>query len=131
MSLDDYLRLEKIGEGTYGVVFKAKEKSTGRLVAIKKVRMDIEDDGIPSTSMREISILKELQVHPNVVGLMKVIDETEGRLYLIFEYLTMDLKKYLDSLAPNTYLDQFQLQSFTYQLCQAMLFCHQRRVIHR
>ncbi|KAF6204871.1 hypothetical protein GE061_019035 [Apolygus lucorum] len=129
-AMDDYVKIEKIGEGTYGVVFKGKHKKTGDLVAIKKIRMDSEDEGIPSTAMREISILKELQ-HPNIVGLLKVIDENESRLYLIFEFLTMDLKKHLDSYGTNEYMSAGLLQSYTYQLCQAILFCHRRRILHR
>ena len=58
--------LEKIGEGTYGVVYKAKNRLTADLVALKKIRLEAEDEGIPSTAIREISILKELQ-HPNIV----------------------------------------------------------------
>ena len=64
---DRYEKLEKIGEGTYGVVYKAKDKETGQIVALKKVRMGNEDEGVPSTALREIALLKEIQ-HPNTVG---------------------------------------------------------------
>lgn len=127
--MEEYSRIEKIGEGTYGVVFKAKNKKTGQLVAIKKIRMDADDQGVPATSIREISLLKEL-VHPNVVALLDVIIE-EQRLYLIFEFLTMDLKKCIDTLGPNKYLDAGVVKSYTYQILQAILYCHMRRVIHR
>ena len=56
-----------VGAGTYGVVYKAKHKVTNELVALKKIRLENEDEGVPSTAIREICILKEL-VHPNVVG---------------------------------------------------------------
>lgn len=65
-SLDDYMKIEKIGEGTYGVVYKGKHKKTGRLVALKKIRLDSEDEGVPATAIREISVLKEL-IHPGIV----------------------------------------------------------------
>jgi cyclin-dependent kinase 2 len=64
--LDKYERLEKLGEGTYGVVYKARNTETGEFVAIKKIRLEKEDDGVPSTAIREISLLKNLK-HPNVV----------------------------------------------------------------
>ena len=53
--------------GTYGVVYKGKNKKTGRLVALKKIRLESEDEGVPSTAIREISLLKELQ-HANIVA---------------------------------------------------------------
>ena len=64
--MDDYQRIEKLGEGTYGVVYKAKHKKTGKFVAMKKIRLENEEEGVPSTAIREISLLKELQ-HPNIV----------------------------------------------------------------
>jgi serine/threonine protein kinase len=64
--LDRYNKLEKLGEGTYGVVYKAQDKITGEFVALKKIRLEKEDDGVPSTAIREISLLKTLK-HPNVV----------------------------------------------------------------
>jgi serine/threonine protein kinase len=67
--MENYQRIEKIGEGTYGVVFKAKARSTGEIVALKRIRLETEDEGIPSTAIREISILKELQ-DPNIVRLI-------------------------------------------------------------
>ena len=76
--------------GTYGVVYKARSKKSGSLVALKKIRLENEDEGVPSTAIREITILKELQ-HPGIVALDDVIMQ-ENRLYLVFEFLSMDLK---------------------------------------
>lgn len=64
--IERYKKLEKLGEGTYGVVYKAQDKVTGEIVALKKIRLEKEDDGVPSTAIREISLLKSLK-HPNVV----------------------------------------------------------------
>ena len=64
--MDKYLKIEKIGEGTYGVVYKGKNKKTQKLVALKKIRLENEEEGIPSTAIREVSLLKELK-HPNIV----------------------------------------------------------------
>ena len=65
-SMERYQKLEKVGEGTYGIVYKAKDRVTGEIVALKKIRLEAEDEGIPGTAIREISLLKELQ-HPNIV----------------------------------------------------------------
>jgi serine/threonine protein kinase len=58
--------VEKIGEGTYGVVYKARDKLTNETIALKKIRLEQEDEGVPSTAIREISLLKEMQ-HGNIV----------------------------------------------------------------
>lgn len=77
----------------------------------------------------EISLLKELK-HPNIVTLEDVLME-ENRLYLIFEFLSMDLKKYMDSLPAEKMMDTELVRSYFYQITAAMLFCHRRRVLHR
>jgi serine/threonine protein kinase len=64
--MEAYQKLEKIGQGTYGVVYKAKNRASGDIIALKKIRLEQEDEGVPSTAIREISLLKELQ-HPNIV----------------------------------------------------------------
>jgi len=124
--MEKYQKIEKIGEGTYGVVYKARNRVSGELVALKKIRLEAEDEGIPSTAIREISILKELQ-HPNIVRLHDVI-HTDKKLTLVFEYLDQDLKKYLDS---SDGLDAHTIQSSLFQLLRGIAFCHDRRVLHR
>ncbi|XP_018320756.1 cyclin-dependent kinase 1 [Agrilus planipennis] len=127
--MDAFTKIEKIGEGTYGVVYKGKHKKTGQIVAMKKIRLESEDEGVPSTAIREISLLKELR-HPNIVTLEDVLME-ECRLYLIFEFLSMDLKNYLDSLGKGKLMDPKLVKSYLHQITNAILFCHQRRVLHR
>ena len=109
-ALDKYQKLEKLGEGTYGVVHKCKNLQTGEIVAIKKIRLENEDDGVPSTAIREISLLKNLK-HPNVVELKEVIFDKE-QLHLVFEYLEFDLKKYMKKVGRS--LPRSQVQSFLY-----------------
>lgn len=58
--------MEKIGEGTYGVVYKARDRLTNETIALKKIRLEQEDEGVPSTAIREISLLKEMH-HNNIV----------------------------------------------------------------
>ncbi|XP_059803380.1 cyclin-dependent kinase 1 [Hemitrygon akajei] len=127
--MDDYVKIEKIGEGTYGVVYKGRHKTTQQIVAMKKIRLESEEEGVPSTAIREISLLKELQ-HPNIVCLQDILMQ-DARLYLIFEFLSMDLKKYLDSLPSRQLMDQMLVKSYLYQITQGIAFCHSRRVLHR
>lgn len=126
--MDKFQKLEKVGEGTYGVVYKAKDKKTGELLALKKIRLEAEDEGIPSTAIREISLLKQLQ-HPNIVRLYDVI-HTDKKLTLVFEFLDQDLKKYLDACG-ETGLEDTTIKSFLYQLLRGIAYCHEHRVLHR
>jgi cyclin-dependent kinase 1 len=112
------------------VVYKCKHRKTGEFAALKRIRIENEDEGVPPTALREISILKELSVHPNIVGLKDVI-LNDGKLFLVFDYLSMDLKKYIDSYGAGRHLEMTTIKSLTYQLLRGMLFCHQRRVLHR
>lgn len=80
-----YEKLEKIGEGAYGVVYKAKDTETGEIYALKKIRVESEDEGVPSAAIREIAMLSELQ-HPNIVKLVNIL-HTNKKLTLVFEYL--------------------------------------------
>ncbi|VDM64706.1 unnamed protein product [Angiostrongylus costaricensis] len=103
-NLEDYVKLDKVGEG-------------GKF------------GGIPATAIREISMLQELR-NPNVVELIS-ISLQENRLYLVFEFIALDLRKYLDAVPKNDFVPRETVQRFAFQICQAMCFVHQRRIIHR
>ena len=97
--VDKYEKLEKVGEGTYGKVYKAQDKATGQLVALKKTRLEMDKEGIPPTALREISLLNLLSHSIYVVRLLAVEQAAKNGkpiLYLVFEFLDTDLKKYLD-----------------------------------
>eukprot|EP00944_MAST-04C_sp_MAST-4C-sp1_P011281 g11281.t1 len=129
--ISKYKKTEKpVGEGTYGVVYKATEKATGLTVALKKIRLEVEDEGVPSTALREISLLKELN-HRNIVELKDVEhSEQPPRLYLVFEWLDQDLKKYMDTCGLDGMKPQL-VKSYMFQLVRGMDFCHRRGVMHR
>jgi serine/threonine protein kinase len=127
--LSRYKKIEKpIGEGTYGVVYKATCLQTGDTVALKKIRLEVEDEGVPSTALREISLLKELN-HPSIVQL-KDVEHSNNRLYLVFEWLDKDLKKYMDSCS-STGMNTMFVKSIMWQLLRGMAFCHARGIMHR
>ncbi|XP_018017988.1 cyclin-dependent-like kinase 5 [Hyalella azteca] len=124
-----YEKLEKIGEGTYGTVFKAKNRETQEIVALKRVRLNTDDTGIPASALREIGFLKELH-HKNIICLMDVLlNPNDHRLTLIFEHCDQDLKKYFDCL--NGEIDPDIVKSFMFQLLRGLDFCHSRNILHR
>ena len=120
--------MDTIGEGTYGVVYKARVRSTGEILALKRIRLEQEEEGVPSTAIREISLLKELR-HENIVKLVDVV-HLEKKLYLVFEYLDLDLKKHMDS-SPHISNDRMVIKGYVYQMCAGIAFCHSHRVLHR
>ncbi|KAF0738791.1 hypothetical protein Ae201684_005403 [Aphanomyces euteiches] len=128
--MERYQKIEKngtIGEGTYGVVYKAKDLKTGNTVALKRIRLEVEDEGIPSTALREISILRELE-HPNIVRLLNCLQDS-GKLYLVFEFVDRDLKRQMDKTLGT--VDPMLIKAYMYQLLKGLAFCHSRGVMHR
>eukprot|EP00037_Helgoeca_nana_P023959 m.251158 g.251158 ORF g.251158 m.251158 type:complete len:316 (-) comp26498_c0_seq1:295-1242(-) len=126
--MERYLKIDKLGEGSYGVVYKAQDVETGEIVALKRIRLDNEEEGVPFTALREISLLKEL-VHPHVVKLYNVL-HSDRTLTLVFEFCKQDLRKYLDSTSRDR-VPMATVKSLLYQLLSGIAFCHAQRVLHR
>jgi len=118
---------EVLGEGTYGKVRKARCRQTGEFRALKQMKLGTQEDGVPSTAIREIAILKEL-AHENIVRLIDVFCKP-GELVLVFELLDSDLKKHMKAL--NGRLQPGQVRDFGRQLLKGIEFCHMNRIIHR
>uniref|UniRef100_A0A6T9Q224 Cyclin-dependent kinase 2 homolog n=1 Tax=Alexandrium catenella TaxID=2925 RepID=A0A6T9Q224_ALECA len=127
--LSRYCLLEKLGEGTYGKVYKAKHNETGRHYALKEIPIQYEDEGVPSTAIREVSLLKECD-HPNVIRLHEVLS-VPSALYLVFESLDMDLRMYLKNPSLGGFRDPGWLRSGAYQCVSGIDFCHGKRILHR
>jgi len=119
--------IEVIGEGTYGKVRKARRRHDGQFVAMKEMKVGADDDGIPSTAIREIAILKELE-HDNIVRLIEVFCKPGG-LVLVCELMETDLKKHMRALDGR--LTPGAVKDFARQLLLGIEFCHAHRVIHR
>mmetsp|Transcript_16161 Transcript_16161/g.26379 ORF Transcript_16161/g.26379 Transcript_16161/m.26379 type:complete len:301 (+) Transcript_16161:224-1126(+) len=133
--MEKYKKIEKpVGEGTYGVVYKASNTETGELVALKRIKLEVEDEGVPSTALREISLLKELH-HANIVPLKDVQHYHPQRsgstpqLYLVFEWLDQDLHKYMENVDGNISPDL--IKSYMSQLLHGLDYCHSHGIFHR
>lgn len=126
--MDKYRILQVIGEGTYGKVFKAQERESGRVVAIKKFKQrEEEDPHVRKTMMREIRILREHR-HDNIVNLREYFRE-KGKLYLIFDYVQKTLLEELQGSPDGLKFDRIKI--ITYQILLANNFLHENNIIHR
>jgi len=83
--IQDFKSIHQLGEGAYGVVYKGVNEKTGEVIALKKIKLETQSEGVPSTTIREISVLREID-HPNVVKLKDVI-MCPNKMYLVFEFL--------------------------------------------
>jgi cyclin-dependent kinase 10 len=100
-SVECYEKLNRIGEGTYGIVYRAKEKESGKIYALKRVRMDAEADGLPISSIREINLLKSL-CHTNIINVLDVVVGKQlDHIFLVMEYCDYDLAYIMDFLIQN------------------------------
>ncbi|CAN8178646.1 unnamed protein product [Coccothraustes coccothraustes] len=124
--LETYIKLDKLGEGTYATVFKGRSKLTENLVALKEIRLEHEE-GAPCTAIREVSLLKNLK-HANIVTLHDII-HTERSLTLVFEYLDNDLKQYLENC--GNLMSVHNVKIFMFQLLRGLAYCHGRKILHR
>ncbi|XP_078091290.1 cyclin-dependent kinase 17 isoform X2 [Mustelus asterias] len=124
--LETYVKLDKLGEGTYATVFKGRSKLTDNLVALKEIRLEHEE-GAPCTAIREVSLLKDLK-HANIVTLHDII-HTEKSLTLVFEYLDKDLKQYMDDC--GSIMSMHNVTIFLFQILRGLAYCHKRKVLHR
>ncbi|XP_062969701.1 cyclin-dependent kinase 18 isoform X4 [Cynocephalus volans] len=103
--LETYVKLDKLGEGTYATVFKGRSKLTENLVALKEIRLEHEE-GAPCTAIRE-----------------------DRSLTLVFEYLDSDLKQYLDHC--GNLMSMHNVKIFMFQLLRGLSYCHRRKILHR
>eukprot|EP00794_Sanderia_malayensis_P003611 gene3611-4122_t len=136
---DKYKELGLIGRGAYGTVFKARDNVSGRMVALKRIKIVSTEEGMPVSTMREISLLKSLDssAHPNIVRLYDVfqtasaaIPRHEYILTLVFEHVDQDLSQFLNRYPPPG-VPQHIIKDMTQQLLSAVDFLHLNRMVHR
>ncbi|KAI7894750.1 kinase-like domain-containing protein [Mucor mucedo] len=127
--ISDYEFLGKIGQGTFGQVYKARDKLHNDLVALKRILTDNEKEGVPITVIREIKILKQLN-HRNIVPLRDVIVEREKRvIYMVFPYMDHDLSNLLHN--SNVQLTPPQIKTYMKQLLEGTAYLHHNNILHR
>ncbi|KAL4282018.1 hypothetical protein GQ457_03G009870 [Hibiscus cannabinus] len=128
-SVDEFERLNKIDEGTYGVVYRAKDKKTGEIVALKKVKMEKEREGFPLTSLREINILLSFH-HPSIVDVKEVVVGSNlDSIFMVMEYMEHDLKALMETMKQP--FSQSEVKCLMLQLLEGVRYLHDNWVLHR
>lgn len=126
---DTFDKIDKIGQGTYSNVYKAKDMLTGKIVAMKKVRFDNLEPESVKFMAREILILRRLD-HPNVIKLQGLVTSRMScSLYLVFDYMEHDLAGLAAS--PGIGFTEPQIKCYMHQLLSGLEHCHNRHVLHR
>ncbi|XP_032323748.1 mitogen-activated protein kinase 15 isoform X3 [Camelus ferus] len=124
-----YLLKRRLGKGAYGIVWKAVDRRTGEVVAIKKIFDAFRDKTDAQRTFREIMLLQEFGNHPNIIRLLDVIQaENDRDIYLVFEYMDTDLHAVI---CKGTVLKDTHKRYIFYQLLRATKFIHSGCVIHR
>ncbi|KAI5451249.1 hypothetical protein NCC49_001846 [Naganishia albida] len=129
-SVYEYTRLNRIEEGTYGIVSRARCNTTGGIYALKKLKLEEEKAGFPITSLREVMALMTTGAHENVVGVREiVVGDSLDQIYIVMPFIEHDLKTLLDNM-PNPFL-QSEVKTLLSQLLSAVAHCHSNWILHR
>lgn len=128
-SVSEFEKLNRIGEGTYGIVYRARDRQSNEIVALKKIRMNKEREGLPICSVREISLLMKLK-HDNIVQLTDVVVGNDlDSMFLVMKYCEQDLASLIDHMKkPFT---ESQVKCIMVQLLDGVQYLHQHYIVHR
>ncbi|XP_014282302.1 extracellular signal-regulated kinase 2 [Halyomorpha halys] len=124
-----YVIDRRVGQGAYGIVWKAYKRNTSQPVALKKIFDAFRNTEDAQRTFREVSYLKAFKGHPNIIQLLNIHRATNNSdLYLVFEYMNIDLHNYITS---GNKLDDNQVRYIIYQILKALKFMHSGNVVHR
>ncbi|GLT74608.1 hypothetical protein SLA2020_463960 [Shorea laevis] len=128
-SAESYDKIDKVGQGTYSNVYKARDRETGKIVALKKVRFDTSEPESVQFMAREIMILQKLN-HPNIVKLEGLAtSRMQYSIYLVFDFMQSDLARIISR--PEERLTEPQIKCYMLQLLSGLQHCHERGILHR
>ncbi|KAI9503731.1 kinase-like domain-containing protein [Coemansia spiralis] len=129
--VDVYEKVNRIGEGTYGIVYRARHKQTKQIVALKRMRVNVNDQslGLPLSSFREIVLLKKLR-HHNIVNVIEIAaGHSIDSIFMVMDYCDYDLGTLLDNM--KTPFVESEVKSLVQQLLCGIEYCHNNYVVHR
>jgi serine/threonine protein kinase len=130
---NDYQKIEKLGSGAYGTVYKALMKKNQKIVAIKHIKINLDSEGIPSSALREISILRNLR-HENIEKILDIIT-TEKKLYMVLEFMEFDLQNFFEKLSQEPKITNYSheelIKIILKQILKGVEYLHSKKIIHR
>ncbi|XP_003737981.1 cyclin-dependent kinase 11B [Galendromus occidentalis] len=127
--VEEFHCLNRIEEGTYGVVYRAKCKLTNEIVALKRLKMENEKEGFPITSLREIHTLLKAQ-HPNIVTVREiVVGSNMDKIYIVMDYVEHDLKSLMETMKAPFLTGE--VKTLMIQLLRAVAHMHDNWILHR
>jgi cyclin-dependent kinase 10 len=128
----NFAKGDKLGEGTYGSVYRATDKRTGAAVALKRLKLSgagFEREGMPLTALREISLLRRV-CHPNIITLLEVaVGHRADAVFLVFEYCPHELSRLVDTMARP--FGQGEVRWMAAELLRAVAYLHANLIVHR
>nr|XP_046913066.1 cyclin-dependent kinase 11B-like [Dermatophagoides farinae] len=128
-SVEEFHCINRVEEGTYGVVYRAKDKRTGETVALKRLKMEKEKEGFPITSLREISSLLKVK-HENIVTVREiVVGSNMDKIYLVMDFVEHDLKSLMETMKKPFLLGE--VKTLMLQLLRAVAHLHDNWILHR
>ncbi|EGC40130.1 hypothetical protein DICPUDRAFT_74328 [Dictyostelium purpureum] len=128
-SVDCYKKLYTINEGAFGVVYCAEDKETNEIVALKKIKMEREREGLPITSVREVKVLMELQ-HENIVNIKEIVlGKNINSIFMVMEFIDHDLRGLMEVIK-KPFLPS-EIKTLIKQLLSGVAYMHENWVIHR
>jgi len=128
-SVSEFEKLNRVGEGTYGIVYRARDTKTNELVALKRVRMEKEKDGLPVSGLREISILMSCK-HENIVPLKEIaVGKSLDNIFLVMAYCEQDLASLLDNMQKP--FSESQVKCIMLQVFKGLQYLHENFIVHR
>lgn len=128
-SVDLFKKLNRIEEGTYGIVYRAQDKETGEIVALKHLKLEREREGFPVTSLREINALMTCK-HPNIVNIREIVVGSRlNQVYIVMDFIENDLRALMDEMRGP--FDVSEVKTLVKQLLSAIALMHDNWIIHR
>lgn len=132
-NIDEYECVNRVDEGTFGVVYRGKDKRTDEIVALKRLKMEKEKEGFPITALREINMLLKAGNHPNIVNVKEILlGSNMDKIYMAMEFVEHDMKSLLDTMSRrNKRFSVGEQKTLMQQLLSGIEHMHKLWILHR